>query len=141
MTGLEARTLWVRLRLAARLKAGSNSGKNYLDMEKYYAGNKSRCVRPGDRIRNTHLRCGFGSRRDEKQVRILTKNLCRNEKQHPDLLNAVKMVEVTGFEPAASSSRTKRSTKLSHTSKSSCQRFSVTALLVYRRNRFLSTLF
>ena len=27
------------------------------------------------------------------------------------------MVEVTGFEPAASSSRTKRSTKLSHTSK------------------------
>ena len=28
------------------------------------------------------------------------------------------MVEVTGFEPAASSSRTKRSTKLSHTSKS-----------------------
>lgn len=26
------------------------------------------------------------------------------------------MVEVTGFEPAASSSRTKRSTKLSHTS-------------------------
>ncbi len=28
------------------------------------------------------------------------------------------MVEVTGFEPAASSSRTKRSTKLSHTSDS-----------------------
>lgn len=55
-----------------------------------------------------------------EQVRILTKNNADMKKQHPDQLNAVKMVEVTGFEPAASSSRTKRSTKLSHTSISCC---------------------
>lgn len=51
-----------------------------------------------------------------EQARILVKNYADMKKQHPDLLNAVYMVEVTGFEPAASSSRTKRSTKLSHTS-------------------------
>lgn len=52
------------------------------------------------------------------------------------------MVEVTGFEPAASSSRTKRSTKLSHTSKSlSSNRSFVTAFIVYRSSGALSTPF
>ena len=33
-----------------------------------------------------------------EQARILTKNNADMKKQHPDLLNAVYMVEVTGFE-------------------------------------------
>lgn len=38
--------------------------------------------------------------------------------KNPDLLSQIRifLVEVTGFEPAASASRTQRSTKLSHTS-------------------------
>ena len=72
---------------------------------------------------------------------IFSKSVCVKEKNKRQAFNGLPpLVEVTGFEPAASSSRTKRSTKLSHTS-ICCLTFSVTAFILYRAFRQMSTLF